>query len=103
MRAVLAWLKDTTAGRLTAAGAIVVLVVAALFVRWALTVTPSVERYCSYGAVSEAQLRGCESHVTVSDVRHADSNAGRYGRYQMDECLTDSGPFCGGISSGLGS
>lgn len=37
-----------------------------------------VARYCSYGAVSDAQYQGCVDHVTVDDVRSRDTPAARY-------------------------
>jgi len=50
--------------------------------------------YCAYGAVSEAQLAGCESHVEESDIDELDTNAAEYSRGELDECLDDAGPFC---------
>jgi hypothetical protein len=50
--------------------------------------------YCSYGAVSRAQLEGCESHVTTEIVESYDTNAARYAKGKLDECLADAGPFC---------
>ncbi len=54
----------------------------------------SVEAYCSYGAVSRAQLDGCTDHVTENDFDHLKTNAARYARGELDKCLADSGPFC---------
>ena len=53
-----------------------------------------VEDYCSYGAVSQAQLDGCVDHVTEGEVNAYDTNAGRYARGELDECLEDAGLFC---------
>jgi hypothetical protein len=53
-----------------------------------------VHDYCSYGAVSEAQLEGCVDHVTPEVVEGYDTNAGRYARRELDACLADAGPFC---------
>lgn len=53
-----------------------------------------IERYCSYGAVSRPQLRGCIEHVTPDDVARLRTNAARYARGQLDRCLADAGPFC---------
>jgi hypothetical protein len=53
-----------------------------------------VERYCSYGAVSESQLQGCIDHVGLGQVDSLDTNAAQYGRLEIDECLSDGGPFC---------
>jgi hypothetical protein len=50
--------------------------------------------YCSYGAVSRAQLEGCETHVTTDVVESYDTNAARYAKGELDKCLEDSGPFC---------
>lgn len=54
----------------------------------------SVARYCEYGAVSEAQLEGCEEHVTEAEVNALDTNAARYARGELAECRSDAGPFC---------
>jgi hypothetical protein len=53
-----------------------------------------VHDYCAYGAVSEAQLEGCESHVSEATVDGYDTNAARYARGELSDCLADSGPFC---------
>lgn len=53
-----------------------------------------VHDYCAYGAVSQAQLDGCESHITESTAASYNTNAGRYARGELDNCLTDAGPFC---------
>ena len=50
--------------------------------------------YCSYGAVSQAQLDGCIEHVPTSQVNGLDTDAARYAKGQLDRCLSDSGPFC---------
>ncbi|HEX8743607.1 MAG TPA: hypothetical protein VF712_10780 [Thermoleophilaceae bacterium] len=50
--------------------------------------------YCSYGAVSDAQLDGCVDHVTEDQVDALDTNAARYARGELQECLEDAGPFC---------
>jgi len=55
----------------------------------------SVEAYCSYGAVSERQLAGCIDHVTENDFGDLNTEAARYGRGEIDECMADAGPFCG--------
>lgn len=52
-------------------------------------------RYCSYGAVSRPQLRGCLTHVRADQVGHGATNAHEYGEGHLDRCLADSGPFCG--------
>ncbi len=53
-----------------------------------------VETYCSYGAVSEAQLQGCIEHVTEADIDNRSTNAADYARGELDNCLYDSGPYC---------
>ncbi len=53
-----------------------------------------VQRYCEYGAVSNAQLDGCIDHVTENDVRERDTPAARYALHNLSDCLEDSGPFC---------
>lgn len=53
-----------------------------------------IDDYCAYGAVSLAQLRGCEDHVDASHVMGLDTNAARYARGELDRCLADAGPFC---------
>jgi hypothetical protein len=53
-----------------------------------------VEAYCSYGAVSEAQLQGCIENVTADEVDGYDTNAADYARGELDQCLEDSGPYC---------
>jgi hypothetical protein len=50
--------------------------------------------YCTYGAVSQAQLDGCEAHVTIEAIDGRDTNAARYARGEEDACLADAGPFC---------
>lgn len=52
-----------------------------------------VNRYCRYGSVSTAQLDGCLSHVTPSDVVHAHGPARAYAE-TYGRCRADSGPFC---------
>jgi hypothetical protein len=53
-----------------------------------------VARYCQYGSVSQGQLDGCKSHVSEDRVNSYQTNAGRYGRGELSDCLADSGPFC---------
>jgi hypothetical protein len=50
--------------------------------------------YCRYGAVSEAQLDGCLSHVTEDEVRSRQTHASQYAFGDLDECLSDAGRFC---------
>jgi hypothetical protein len=50
--------------------------------------------YCSYGAVSEAQLEGCVEHVTPEVVENYNTNAARYAKGELNACLADAGPFC---------
>jgi hypothetical protein len=51
--------------------------------------------YCSYGAVSEAQLAGCIDHVTADQVSALDTPAARSARDELG-CGAGSGPFCAG-------
>jgi hypothetical protein len=53
-----------------------------------------VEKYCAYGAVSEAQLQGCLDHVDPAEIDVLDTNASAYADGDLDACLEDSGPFC---------
>ena len=53
-----------------------------------------VARYCEYGSVSQAQLDGCESHVAESDFSDSNTDAARYARGELLDCLANSGPFC---------
>jgi hypothetical protein len=50
--------------------------------------------YCSYGAVSTAQLMACAEHVRPREVLESETNAARYARGELDRCLPDSGLFC---------
>lgn len=43
---------------------------------------------------SQAQLGGCLDHVEWDDIRDSDSNAARFARGEIDDCLSDAGPFC---------
>ena len=58
------------------------------------TAPSTVDDYCSYGATSVPQYRGCVDHVSREDVEAIDSNAARYARGEIDECLADAGPQC---------
>jgi hypothetical protein len=55
--------------------------------------TNEVTTYCSYGAVSQAQLDGCEQHVT-NYIDGLSTNASRYARGELNQCLADAGPYC---------
>lgn len=50
--------------------------------------------YCSYGAVSGAQLRGCLDHVPTDRISHLDTDAARFAVGGLDACLGDAGPYC---------
>lgn len=55
-----------------------------------------VSDYCSYGAVSEAQIAGCTAHVSY---RYVESSKSAAARFAIDgssdaECGAGSGPFC---------
>ena len=58
-----------------------------------------VKDYCAYGAVSRAQLDGCVSHVSLSDVQGRHTPAARFALGSVDEvsCGADSGPFCAAV------
>jgi len=51
----------------------------------------SVDDYCRYGAVSMAQLQGCLDHVTAKQIDRLSTNAARYSRGKLGECLSDFG------------
>jgi hypothetical protein len=54
-----------------------------------------VSDYCSYGAVSEAQLAGCRSNVVEADIVKRNSPAAHFAYGSADsECGASSGPFC---------
>jgi hypothetical protein len=50
--------------------------------------------YCSYGTVSRAQVAECEERVSSSYIDSLHTNAARFARGELEECLGDSGPFC---------
>jgi len=50
--------------------------------------------YCAYGAVSEAQLLGCINHADPEEIWKSDTNAARFGREVLSDCLADAGPLC---------
>jgi hypothetical protein len=56
-------------------------------------------RYCSYGAVSQAQAESCDDHVDVREVllrsaRSHPSNAALYGVGRITACRADAGAGC---------
>jgi hypothetical protein len=54
-----------------------------------------IELYCAYGAVSRAQLQGCEENVTWGQIKGLDTNATRYAESGgLEKCGADAGPFC---------
>ena len=53
-----------------------------------------ISRYCAYGAVSKAQLRGCESHVTEKQIAMLNTNAALFARHKLTVCLEDAGRSC---------
>ncbi len=56
--------------------------------------------YCSYGSVSQAQLDGCESHVTGNEVESRATRAARFAQSGSDAvCGAQSGPFCDDVIS----
>jgi hypothetical protein len=61
-----------------------------------------VSDYCSYGAVSQAQLDGCKSHVTANEVRGRNTPAAHFAKSGSsdDVCGAISGPFCQRVLDG---
>jgi hypothetical protein len=53
-----------------------------------------VELYCRYGAESLRQQADCEDAVTWDQVKQSGTNAARYARLELTECLADAGPLC---------
>jgi hypothetical protein len=54
-----------------------------------------IDLYCSYGAVSRAQLNECQDNVTWGQIKSLNTNAANYARSGgTDQCGADSGPFC---------
>ncbi len=51
-------------------------------------------RYCIYGSVSRAQLKGCLDHVTDASIKQRSTEAARYARGLTDACGPTAGPFC---------
>jgi hypothetical protein len=51
-------------------------------------------KYCEYGVVSKAQLAGCLDHVTDSQIDRLETDAARFSRGDLWQCLSDAGPFC---------
>lgn len=59
-----------------------------------------VDDYCRYGSKSQAQLDGCKSHVTRTDVENRDTQAAKFAKGIDDNCYEeDSGPFCLDVSN----
>lgn len=50
--------------------------------------------YCYYGAQTRAQLDRCIYEVSDEEAYSRDTNAGAFARGELDECLSDAGPFC---------
>jgi hypothetical protein len=50
--------------------------------------------YCAYGAVSKSQLLHCYYNVRIEEVQERDTNAAKWARHELNECLVDSGPYC---------
>lgn len=53
-----------------------------------------VARYCVYGAVSRAQLKGCLDNVSPETVASYSTPAARYARGDLIYCGPTAGPFC---------
>jgi hypothetical protein len=63
---------------------------------WEQRYNGELHEYCSYGAVSAAQLKGCLDHVTTDRVDALQTDAARFARGDINACLSDAGPFCSG-------
>lgn len=81
-------------GLLTVLGVGAVIAVLAGYVLLTNDDPDQVTAYCSYGAVSQAQLDGCVEHVSSDDIDALDTEAARYARGERDGCGPQSGPFC---------
>lgn len=55
----------------------------------------TITTYCQYGSVSTAQMEGCYFHVHLGEIESRDTNAAKWARGELDECLKDAGPYCG--------
>jgi hypothetical protein len=53
-----------------------------------------VARYCLYGAVSRAQLKGCVTNVSPETVASYSTPAARYARGDLISCGPSAGSFC---------
>jgi hypothetical protein len=83
------------------AGALVALVIAVGFGTYGVELERAATKrligdYCAYGAVSQAQLDGCKSHVTYDDVTHHETPAARFALDGSVDavCGAGAGPFC---------
>lgn len=50
--------------------------------------------YCNYGVVSKAQFEGCMHHASEATIESSNSHAARFARGELQDCLSDAGPFC---------
>jgi hypothetical protein len=74
--------------------AIVAISLQAAAVGWRSRSEGYLHDYCSYGAVSQAQLEGCLDHVNHRQIDRLDTHAARFAREDLSLCLSDAGPFC---------
>jgi hypothetical protein len=51
-------------------------------------------KYCDYGVVSSAELAGCLDHVSDAQIDRRNTDAARFAKGALWQCLSDSGPFC---------
>jgi hypothetical protein len=56
--------------------------------------TPDVRAYCSYGAVSPAQWRGCMDHVGEDEITAAASDAADFAHDPDGVGCVGAGPYC---------
>jgi hypothetical protein len=55
----------------------------------------TITAYCQYGSASKAQMEGCYFHVHLGEIEGRDTNAAKWAKGELDECLDDAGPYCG--------
>lgn len=55
----------------------------------------TITAYCQYGSVSRAQMEGCYANVHLDEIDGRNTNAAKWARHELTQCLGDAGPFCG--------
>lgn len=55
----------------------------------------TITAYCQYGSISMKQMEGCYFNVHLEEIEDRGTNAARWAREELDECLDDAGPYCG--------